>query len=99
MIMHLCLLKLSLLPHRFLVQTGAFVLLSFNGGQGVKPCKIFLGCSTVLANGLALNCTMEVYHPILAECLLLVLFDAFAIFMYENEAVVSAQLCKGLGYL
>lgn len=39
MIIYLCLLKLSLLPHCFLVQIGTFILLSFNGGQGVKPCK------------------------------------------------------------
>lgn len=97
MIMHLCLLKLSLLTDCFLMQIGAFEPLSFNGGQGVKPCKIFPGYSTILANELALNCTMEVYHLVLADCpLSLILFDAFA---YENEAVVPAQLCKGLGYL
>lgn len=43
MMLHLHLLKLSLLPHCFLVQIGAFVPLSFNGRQGVMPCKIFPG--------------------------------------------------------
>lgn len=66
MIMHL--LKLSVLPHCFLVQIGAFILLAFNGGQGVKPCKMFPRHSTVLANGLALNSTMGVYTWFQCSC-------------------------------
>lgn len=54
MITYLYLLKLSLCPTASVCR--AFVVLLFTGGQGVKPCKIFPGHSTILANGFELHC-------------------------------------------
>lgn len=88
MIMHLYLLKLSLLTDCFLMQIGAFEPLSFNGRQGVKPCKIFPGYSTILANGLALNCTTEIYHVVLADCPLL-----FFLMPLQSSCMRMRQWC------
>lgn len=65
MIRHLC-LNYLLCPTFSLCQQRLLFHFYFNKGWGVQPCQVFPGHSTILANGLALSCTMEV--TILAEC-------------------------------